>query len=263
MAVAILLFAASCGGARTEDKTPDQRVAHDVSADTADGSARLDAKAVDLTEIHPEQVDILPADGPRASDQADLQDICIPSCEEGNECGVDGCGGNCGVCSEGYKCYNGSKCVPEVCPEEACDGKECGPDGCGGSCGECMEDYECTEDWQCEVPEGCVPDCEGKECGPDGCGWFCGFCPPACACDDYKGKCGTCLCMAYEPCEGVQCGDDHCGNWCGECGEGETCWSGKCWECEPDCDGKECGNEGAEQCDGVDNNCDGTADEGC
>ena len=47
-------------------------------------------------------------------------------------------------------------------------------------------------------------------------------------------------------CDGKECGDDGCGGVCGTCQEGETCNdNGSCVsECVPNCDGKECGDDG-------------------
>ena len=43
-------------------------------------------------------------------------------------------------------------------------------------------------------------------------------------------------------CEGKECGDDGCGGACGECAGGIACSEGVC--CTPDCDGKTCGDDG-------------------
>ena len=34
-------------------------------------------------------------------------DVCQPNCDDKN-CGPDGCGGGCGVCSTGYVCHEGT-----------------------------------------------------------------------------------------------------------------------------------------------------------
>ena len=71
----------------------------------------------------------------------------------------------------------------------------------------------------------CVPDCQGKECGADGCGGTCGDCGEfgACKADN------TCLCE-YQKCQGSCCGD------------GEACLNSGC--CQPDCEAKQCGDDG-------------------
>lgn len=40
--------------------------------------------------------------------------VCVPHCEEGWECGNDGCGGSCGIC-EGKACSADFQCVPFNC----------------------------------------------------------------------------------------------------------------------------------------------------
>ena len=57
-------------------------------------------------------------------------------------------------------------------------------------------------------------------------------------------------------CEGKECGDDGCGGACGECVEGVPCSEGVC--CTPDCEGKICGDDG---CGGSCGEC--PEDEGC
>jgi hypothetical protein len=44
-------------------------------------------------------------------------------------------------------------------------------------------------------------------------------------------------------CDGKQCGEDGCGDLCGTCEEWEQCVDGAC-QCTPDCEGKECGEDG-------------------
>ena len=63
--------------------------------------------------------------------------LCVPNCD-GQECGNDGCGGQCGTCTGQDACQNGT-CVCQP----ACDGKECGADGCGGDCGPCDDGSYC------------------------------------------------------------------------------------------------------------------------
>lgn len=46
-------------------------------------------------------------------------------------------------------------------------------------------------------------------------------------------------------CEGKECGDDGCGGSCGDCESGEACTDNQCESaCTPNCDGKECGSDG-------------------
>ena len=92
---------------------------------------------------------------------------CIPNCAN-KECGDDGCGGNCGGCSNvpadyclnstTLRDYNGTgSCQNYKCVYNYTD-KTC-PYGClNGKC------------------QSCTPDCTNKECGDDGCGGSCGNC---------------------------------------------------------------------------------------
>ncbi|MBM4354409.1 MAG: hypothetical protein FJ109_11540 [Deltaproteobacteria bacterium] len=58
-------------------------------------------------------------------------------------------------------------------------------------------------------------------------------------------------------CQGKQCGDDGCGLACGECqGPQDACLGGLC-VCQPDCTGKECGSDG---CGGSCGDCVGPQD---
>ena len=153
---------------------------------------------------------------------------CTLNCEDGECKKPDGCGGECLCPGSQDTCIAGKcVCIPE------CFGKECGPDGCGGICGICPPGHYCANG-ACE----CIPSCEGKECGGDGCGGSCGECEEDIPCVN-----GVCC----EPdCVGKQCGyDDGCGGVCqGWCpGEQEVCQDGVC-ECQPDCFGKECGPDG-------------------
>jgi hypothetical protein len=85
---------------------------------------------------------------------------CLPNCHN-KQCGGNGCGGLCGLCSPGANCVAGicTECVPE------CAGKECGSDGCGGSCGACQDGAKCFGSTCVQGPcygityEGC---CDGQ-----------------------------------------------------------------------------------------------------
>lgn len=140
----------------------------------------------------------------------DTELACPVACAQ-SECGEDGCGNSCGVCSEPQQvCIDGS-CV---CVSD-CAAKECGPDGCGGTCGDCG----CGE--SCDGGACIFHNCDGKECGEDGCGGVCGECGCGSICTDS-------LCVDYK-CKGKECGDDGCGGVCGNCGLEGTCVAGyKC-----------------------------------
>ena len=184
----------------------------------------------------------------------ELEAPCNPDCG-GKDCGADGCGGLCGLCSGNFTCQD-FQCV---CHPK-CGGKDCGADGCGGLCGLCGGNYTC-QNFQCV----CLPKCAGSECGNDGCGGSCGSCPANESCFDGACKPGEC-----EPdCSGTVCGDDGCDGSCGACGDSQICEGGACIDiCQPDCGGKKCGGDG---CDGSCGACDagfscndnGACEEGC
>ena len=148
----------------------------------------------------------------------------------GKECGSDGCGSNCGVCSGAQDaCLSGlCVCIPD------CAGKVCGDDGCGGSCGACSGAQDLCVDGSCI----CQPECTGHQCGSDGCGGSCGSCVgPQDICVNHQ-------CVCQPACVGLQCGPDGCGDACGAClGAQDLCVDGQC-VCQPACDGKECGADG-------------------
>jgi len=89
---------------------------------------------------------------------------CTPNCT-GKQCGDDGCGGSCGICSAGYTCQNWT-CVnntPTCIPK--CAGKYCGSNGCGGSCGTCSAGYTCIQDKYCaQTSEPEEPPVEESTC---------------------------------------------------------------------------------------------------
>jgi len=71
-----------------------------------------------------------------------------------------------------------------------------------------------------------------------------------------------CACGPDEPekcvpdCDGKECGDDGCGGTCGEgCGAGKLCMVDQCFPCEPSCLGRQCGPDG---CGGTCGLCSGT-----
>lgn len=154
---------------------------------------------------------------------------CVPSCG-GKQCGPDGCGGNCGVCQDGWDCNDGvCQCAPQ------CGGKECGNDGCGGSCGQCEDGLFCNWNGLCD----CTLDCLGRDCGSDGCGGSCG----TCSADAYCSPGGNCIPFVCQPgsvaCDGdikMICNSD--GEWTslGACATGSFCQGGQClpWLCQPD-----------------------------
>lgn len=195
-----------------------------------------------------------------------VEKVCEDTCE-GKDCGTDSCGHVCGTCPGGQECQAGAcVCMPK------CVGKECGDDGCGGKCGVCQGVNLTCEAGKCvcsgdtcgtgccgpgQVCIGddycCLPKCDGRECGDNGCGGVCGTCPSANA-ECLEGIC-TCpgvvcpttgCCLSKEvcdlegecclpQCEGKECGDDGCGAICGFCEPNQLCLTGTCppsgWMC--------------------------------
>ena len=118
--------------------------------------------------------------------------------------------------------------------------------------------------------ESCSPDCSERTCGPDPvCGENCGTCENTSTCSpdgicecNYE-SCNTLCCnqeeicfddnCCFPQCDGRECGDDGCGGSCGSCpNPNDFCEEGQC-HCEPCCDDKECG----------DNCCGGLCEPGC
>jgi formylglycine-generating enzyme required for sulfatase activity len=92
-------------------------------------------------------------------------------------------------------------------------------------------------------PDACRPWCGEEECGDDGCGGSCGTCQGGQEC--VYGLC-ECVVQAYRACcgNGV-CWYDSCGNQGAlivECPGG--CEAARCIDCESDCEGRVCGEDG-------------------
>ena len=213
---------------------------------------------------------------------------CRANCED-RECGPDGCGGICGECGAGAVCYSDGKCVGGSGCTPQCDGLTCGSDGCGGTC-VCPEGLSCEDSGSCTP--GCVPDCHGRTCGPDGCEAICGTCSDGQDCVEGQCAGGgglTCFgesAPAEAGCEVAAsfvgcCTNDNIAVWCAggdtyclDCSELPACgWSEGAYvcgtdggadpsgnhpkvcdaECAPDCEGRECGDDG---CNGNCGECD-------
>ena len=195
---------------------------------------------------------------------------CEPNCFN-KECGPDGCENSCGSCPMGTTCNKGGICQ-QVCKPN-CEEVECGSDGCGGSCGlcsagmackygDCIVSMSCAElvdcQWSCpeydeECQAGCSQDASpaAKEQWWAVVGCIMEYCPegssPDCAGEVMQGACADewYACQECTPdCEGKQCGDNGCGGDCGECPGGYACDNFGYCLCQPYCDGKQCGNDG-------------------
>lgn len=138
---------------------------------------------------------------------------CVPDCD-GKSCGDDGCGGSCGQCPANAAICLLGQCTDRCNPTPVlCTFNTCGDDGCGGSCGSCRANETCDAG-QC-VGAAPANSCAGR-CGgaaPAGCS-----CAPGCAatgscCNDYVAACSACV----PDCNNKNCGDDGCGGQCGAC----------------------------------------------
>ena len=113
--------------------------------------------------------------------------------------------------------------------------------------GECLTGQVCIDDSDCGAGERCnatlsPPGCHKAYCSGAGQG-----CDPAhgdalCLPDLFCVETPTAaapFCADCKPeCEGKQCGDDGCGGVCGACEEGLSCTEMSLCDCLPDCDGK-------------------------
>lgn len=147
---------------------------------------------------------------------APIPDGCVLICDQ-SQCGLDGCGGICGLCDEGTLCNQGA-CEVEATCTTTCQMAQYDCDlVCGHDCGTCPSGQSCKEG-QCV----CMPACAGNGCGEtDGCGGKCTGCQENAMCNT-----GTWTC-------------DCPGPWCGDacCELNETCVQGACSEMviAPDC----------------------------
>ena len=67
---------------------------------------------------------------------------------------------------------------------------------------------------------------------------------------------GQCVAGCVPDCEGKDCGNDGCGGSCGTCEEGAGCQAGQCVGCAPSCLGRLCGDDG---CGGSCGDCPGNS----
>ena len=223
-------------------------------------------------------------------------DVCVPfDCTE-RECGEDGCGGSCGDCPEGEKCSDEGACFT-FCPVEDLGNQTGDAVGSGStqgrdddfspSCLNSSDAGDMTYLWQAPETGTFVFDTDGSSFDTALTLLSGGCLGDELACDDDGGEStrsrievelnegdalvividgystheGTFVLNITPPChpdcEGKNCGDDGCGDSCGECEDGYLCdENGQCSICVPDCDGKNCGDDGCEgscgECEGFD-----------
>lgn len=180
------------------------------------------------------------------------------------------CAAGVAACSDsGPECVAGTTEKDGVCTATPPAPVTCGP-GTVEKDGACVVEEEpvatctpaCSAGFVCDTDGTCVP-------GPRPVTWACvatayndgTSCDCGCAAPDpdcaveslpvtgcASGRCnddGTCV--ACEPqCSGKECGDDGCGGFCGSClASGKpVCTDGRCAACVPQCDGRTCGADG-------------------
>ena len=146
------------------------------------------------------------ADVSASSEVVDLTgDVCAPACQE-NQCGPDGCGGDCGSCDAGEGCSDQGACLPLTCLSSVdCPGDlVClEPEGICVECGgdeDCPPEYVCAVDHQCHLPITCKSDKDCKDFSM--------------VCDKDSGICVQCLkaehCEADSFCDEGFCVADLC-----------------------------------------------------
>nr|WP_255652234.1 vWA domain-containing protein [Corallococcus sp. AS-1-12] len=120
----------------------------------------------------------------------------------GRTCGVVG-GVTCGSCDASQICSEATG----ACCTRQCSGRSCGPDGCGGSCGVCTEGSECMGNGVCACSAGtiaCATGCVNPQADKDNClacGSVCAAAPnatPAC-----RSGCSIDCVPGYANCDGV------------------------------------------------------------
>jgi len=222
-------------------------------------------------------------------------DSCVPASGCKSEANVLSCDDS-NACTVGDKCAAG-ECVPGA-PLDCNDNNVCTDDSCVATqqgIPKCIHEPNtapCGVGYVCSLGKcNCVPDCAGKICGPDGCG---GFCTQAGMplCEKQNGVCAgakktNTLCTngqwqactkaeyffnhnAYQDTPETLCDllDNDCdGPTDEELGQ-TTCGLGACTHTVPNCVAgqlQQCDplqGKTIEKCDGIDNDCNGIADDG-
>lgn len=209
----------------------------------------------------------------QADTECEFLEICFksfcqtrtPSCGSNSECppGSHCSGDLCleeGVCYFHYQCPNNMKCDRFRCVSDRC-----------------QEDSDCGEGESCDVVYGVCrePRCQSdQDCSVENCCYtLTGFCVPSMVCDRYENGIPENCDPQPESCDRL---DNDCDGSIDEdfsqLGSNCSVGTGVClrighYVCnlsqdEVICNG-EPGSGSTEVCDGVDNDCDGSVDEGC
>jgi hypothetical protein len=184
-------------------------------------------------------------------------------CDDANPCTKDSCDAGLGcqhaaqaaACSDDDPCTVNDTCQAGQCvagvAKECGDGNPCTNDACGpdGLCAHTPNDAACDDGNPCTTGDHCAlgactasgtKSCDDTNpCTQDVCVGA-GECLHAAEadltpCGEWPWRCkgGACLCLP--DCQGKNCGDDGCGGTCGACPPGQ-CLEGQC-QCLPQCGG--------------------------
>ena len=188
--------------------------------------------------------------------------LCQPACS-GKECGDDGCSADCGECGMGLLCDSGlcvscsalaeiveeqdQVCADSFGDEFICEAGIC-IDGCqAGTClgGQlCAPNHHCVacmdveDDVDCAVQYGAGVLCVDEACKPGECHADTDCFPLVCvellcvACGGPHPCAQPHVCVdgqcCLPDCDAKECGDDGCGGTCGTCPDGKSCDTGQC-----------------------------------
>ncbi|MBK9259961.1 MAG: hypothetical protein IPM54_09015 [Polyangiaceae bacterium] len=202
---------------------------------------------------------------------------CSDKIQNGSETGVD-CGGTCAACGDGAGCTDGTHCMSGVCNDGTCQAPTCS-DGvqngsetsvdCGGSCAVAESCNGKDDDCNGIVDDGIA----SMTCGVGTCQQTVPGCTAGqpSSCEPDPAGVETCDGLLDEDCDGVVDNGCSCQN-----GDTQTCYTGSpttmdvgaCKAGTQTCDAGTWGScDGevtplAETCDGLDNDCNGAADDG-
>ena len=184
-------------------------------------------------------------------------------CDDANPCTKDACdilvgcthGPQAGACTDSDPCTINDACANGQCvpgPQDDCgDGNVCTDDECGpaGICIHTPNSAPCDDGNACTLDEACSggtcgggspkPCDDSNPCTTDGC-MSGGAClsaplPDLTPCGDWPWRCKAGKCACVPDCDGKDCGDDGCGGSCGPCAP-DLCVNGVC-QCMPQCQG--------------------------